>query len=73
MQAYKTAARIERPGELHLAELPFRAGDEVDVILLRRGGKRSEEPDKRYPLRGKPLRYDRPFDSVAEDDWEVLR
>jgi len=23
-------------------------------------------------LRGEPIRYDAPFDSVAEDDWEVM-
>ena len=26
----------------------------------------------RYPLRGEPYRYDRPYDPVAEDDWEAL-
>jgi hypothetical protein len=25
-----------------------------------------------YPLRGLPYRYDKPFKSVAEDDWEAL-
>jgi len=25
-----------------------------------------------YPLRGKPVQYKDPFDSVAEDDWEVI-
>ena len=28
--------------------------------------------DDRYPLRGLPYRYDRPFDPVAEDEWEAL-
>ena len=28
--------------------------------------------DDRYPLRGQPYRYDRPYDPVAEDDWEAL-
>ncbi len=26
-----------------------------------------------YPLRGLPLRYDRPFDPVALEDWEALK
>ncbi len=25
------------------------------------------------PLQGKPFKYVDPFDSVAEDDWEVLK
>ena len=28
--------------------------------------------DDRYPLRGQPYRYDRPYDPVAEDEWEAL-
>ena len=26
-----------------------------------------------YPLQGLPLKYDRPFDPVALDDWEALK
>lgn len=70
MQAYKTEARLDEAGELHLSELPFRSGDEVEVIVLRREPRRPSE--KRYPLRGLPIRYDRPTDPVAEEDWEAL-
>ena len=56
MQAYKTEARIERQGELRLADLPFRAGDEVEVIVLRR------EPPQ--PTTGQP-RVPRVFASEA--------
>ena len=28
--------------------------------------------DDRYPLRGQPYRYERPYDPVAEDEWEAL-
>jgi hypothetical protein len=28
---------------------------------------------ERYPLRGSVVRYDRPTDPVAEEDWEALR
>jgi len=70
MQAYKTAAKIEQEGELRLLDLPFHAGDEVEVILLRREPERSQNP---YPLRGLPIRYDDPMEPVAEDDWDVLQ
>ena len=36
MAAYKIATRVEDDGEIHLSSLPFQAGDEVDVIILRR-------------------------------------
>ena len=73
MEAYKTAAKIGNQGQLRLSNLPFSAGEEVEVILLRLPEQaRNRETADRYPLRGQPFRYDRPFDPVAEDDWEVL-
>jgi hypothetical protein len=39
MSAYKVATRIDDSGEIRLSELPFRAGEEVDIIIL------SREPD----------------------------
>ena len=35
-------------------------------------GQNGSEGD-RYPLRGSVVRYDRPTDPVAEEDWEALR
>ncbi|MFL6289770.1 MAG: hypothetical protein ACJ759_02630 [Thermoanaerobaculia bacterium] len=71
MHAYKTAARIEREGELRLLDLPFHAGDEVEVILLHR---QTAQPNGNpYPLRGLPIRYENPTEPVAEEDWEALR
>ena len=36
MDPYRVATRIEDGGELRLRELPFSAGEEVDVIILSR-------------------------------------
>ena len=71
MQAYKTSAKIEQEGELHLAALPFRAGEEVEVIVLRQ--EPSVAVENPYPLRGLPIRYDDPTEPVAEEDWEALQ
>lgn len=57
MDAYKITAKNEADGELRLSDLPFQAGDEVEIILLRL------EPTHRevlYPLRKLPIRYDDP-------------
>ena len=71
MQAYRCETRIDESGQLRLSQLPFRPGDQVEVIVLpRRVDARPENP---YPLRGLPYRYDRPTDPVAEDDWDVLK
>ncbi|HEX4960104.1 MAG TPA: hypothetical protein VF173_04650 [Thermoanaerobaculia bacterium] len=71
MEAYKTAAKLEQKGELRLLDLPFQAGDEVEVILLRRDPDQAIENP--YTLRGFPIRYQDPIDPVAEGDWEVSK
>jgi hypothetical protein len=70
MQAYKTDTIISENGVLTIHGTPFRSGDRVEVIIL--GYSHKKDNGKRYSLRGKPIRYDTPFDSVAEDDWELL-
>lgn len=36
MQFYRTAMKIDQNGELHLSEIPFQAGEEVEVVIRRR-------------------------------------
>jgi hypothetical protein len=70
MQAYRTETTIFQDGKLSINGLPFRKGDEVEVIVL---GQKREATGERYPLRGKPVTYHQPFDSVAEDEWDTLK
>jgi len=69
MQAYRTETTLSQDGKLTVKGLPFRKGDRVEVIILTR---KSQASSKRYPLRGKPFKYEKPFDSVAEEDWDAL-
>ena len=55
-------------GTLTVRGLPSLAGHRVDVLV--RDTPRAEGETDKYPLRGRPLRYEKPFDSVAETDWE---
>jgi hypothetical protein len=71
MQAYRCETKIDESGQLRLSQLPFRPGDEVEVIVLRL--RRDVRPENPYPLRGLPYRYARPTDPVAKDDVEVLK
>jgi hypothetical protein len=71
MDAYKTEAKIQPEGELRLSDLPFQAGDEVEVILLRH--EPAQAIENPYPLRGLPIRYEAPTEPVAESDWEALQ
>lgn len=67
MEAYRTRVQIREDGSLTLNDLPFQAGEEVEVIVFR------DALDQHYALRGTPLHCVDPFESVAGGDWEVLR
>ncbi len=69
MQDYRIETKVSSDGSLTLKGLPFQAGDEVEVIIR----SRQHREEKRYPLRGKPIRYTDPFAGVAEEDWEALK
>ena len=70
MQAYYVETMVSSNRTLTIKGLPFLAGDKVQVIVRHR--KRERERRRRYPLRGKPIRYVDPCGSVAESDWETL-
>jgi hypothetical protein len=71
MKRYRIETTVSDDGTLTLEELPFRAGDKVEVIVQSCEAKQS--PSQRYPLRGQPIRYGGPFESVAENEWDALK
>jgi hypothetical protein len=58
MNAHRAEATLESDGKPTLSELPFQAGDTVEVFIL----SRITESDgrQRYPLRGKPVEHHNP-------------
>ena len=70
MQIYRVEVTISDNGTLLINNLPFQAGDKVEVVV------RSHKPKvakmNRYPLRGTPIQYLNPFEGVAENAWDVL-
>ena len=70
-QAYRVHVQISEDGALTLSGLPFRAGEDVEVIVLAEAPQAGQE--SRYPLRGQPLRYDQPTAPVAQSDWQALQ
>jgi hypothetical protein len=71
MQTYRTETKVSKDGTLTLKELPFQPGAKVEVIV--RSYELEAMPRQRYPLRGQPLCYDNPFESVAEDVWQAKK
>ena len=69
MFAYRVETSIDKDGCLTLKGLPFKAGDTVEVIIL----KNSQHLKKNnYPLHGKTIRYEHPTEPVAQSDWESI-
>ena len=71
MQAYRVETTVAQDGTLTLSNLPLRAGESVEVIIL-------VQPSvtlgrQRYPLRGLPVRYTDPTEPVAQADWEAAQ
>ena len=62
---------VKKKGEISIKGLPFRTGEVVEVIIRKQ--KRTKGTKNPYPLRGTPIRYDDPFESIAEQEWEALK
>jgi len=71
MEAFRIETTVPQNGILTIRGVPFRAGEKIEVIVL--SHRLERKGSKRYPLRGQPIRYIAPFDSVAENDWNALQ
>jgi hypothetical protein len=67
---YRVKKTVSADKTVTLTELPFAPGDRIEIVIVHQPSRAPKEP---YPLRGQPIRYERPFDSVAEADWDNLR
>ncbi len=68
MVAHRIETTLQQDGKLSLDNLPFHAGEAVEIIILA-VPTRMQQP--RYPLRDTPVRYHRPFEPVAQDEWDA--
>jgi hypothetical protein len=67
--AHRIEAVLSEDGKLSLDNLPFKAGQAVEVIVLPAG---CPAPPA-HALRGTVLHYDQPTAPVAEADWGAVR
>jgi hypothetical protein len=68
--AHRIEVVLIEDGKLSLDNLPFRAGQAVEVLVL--PAPRPGIPTE-HPLRGMVLRYDQPTAPVADADWDALQ
>ncbi len=71
MRTYHAETTVSKGGALTIKDLPFSPGEKVEVTVSSLEVRTQQA--KRYPLRGKPVRYDEPFASVARDEWDALK
>jgi len=71
MTAYRIETVVAENGAITLNNLPLKAGETVEVIILVQS--RGTKPADRYPLHGAPIHYIAPTEPVADDDWECCR
>ena len=71
MESYRIETTMPSNGQLTLKDLPFQAGELVEVIVLALPGTKSS-PD-RYPLRGSVIKFDNPFEPAVTQDWEAMQ
>jgi hypothetical protein len=69
MHVCRIETTVSSDGTIVVKDASFVPGEHVEVVVrgrdLQHGGD--------YPLRGTPLQYVDPFESVAETDWEALQ
>lgn len=74
MQAYRVETTVQPNSTLTLDNLPFHAGEKVEVIILANPAAERLQADEinLHPLRGTPVIYHDPFEpAVPDSDWDV--
>jgi hypothetical protein len=71
MSVHRVETTVTSDGTLTLTNLPFHAGDVVEVLIVPRTPKPIGQ--ERYPLHGKPIQYMNPTEPVAGEDWAALQ
>ena len=69
MQSFYAETVVQEDGKLSLEDLPFLHGQSVQVFISARESISAE----RCPLRGTVLKYERPFDPVAQGEWTAAQ
>ena len=67
VQTYRVETKLQKDGTLTLRNLPFQAGESVEVLIVVQAASQKNS----YPLRGTSLHYTDPIEPVAEEDWEA--
>lgn len=71
MNAHRIETAFTENGKLSLQNLPFKKGDEVEIIIIEKS--LPQTSSNLHLLKGTVTHYDDPFESVTSpEDWEAL-
>jgi hypothetical protein len=70
VHAYRIEKKVSADKTVTLTGLPFAPGERVEILVVRQKPRVRQDP---YPLRGQAVHYERPFEGVAETDWDALQ
>jgi len=70
MKTIHKEAVLKDDGILTIHDLPLKKGQKVNIQIH---SLEENKSSKKYPLRGLPFKLSQPFDSVSENDWNVLK
>lgn len=70
MNAHRIETVVGDNRSVTLKDLPFNEGEEIEVIVLER--KNGTKNKKESSLQGTLLRYDEPFESIAEESRRAM-
>jgi len=69
---HRIKATLTEAGKLILQDLPYNAGDTVEVIVVKKTDNTSQSITN--SLKGTVIEYSDPFESALDaNDWEVLK
>lgn len=71
MRTYRVEKVVSKHGTVQLEALPFPPGELVEVIVLARKGPTPAMHQR--SLKGSVLKYEQPFEPVAQEEWDALQ
>ncbi len=73
MEAYKTKAKVKKNHKVHIDNVPFDDGQEVEVVISV-SKKNEHDNELKDSLVGSVIKYDNPFEpAITTQDWELIK
>lgn len=73
METFKTKTKVKKNHKVHIDDVPFDDGQEVEIIISV-SNKNEHYDSLKDSLKGSVIKYDNPFEPIiTSEDWELLK